>query len=78
MQSRSTNKGKSAALDASNGFVNGAPVAANPKAAADNIGQDNVSSMQAFQGSRLLHAAGKYFGCLGDELICTNAAKWEN
>jgi hypothetical protein len=46
-------------LDAGNGFAGGVtPAAANPMPAADNGDQGNVSTMQAFQGSRILHLAG--------------------
>src|SRR5205823_5601490 len=47
--------GEALKLDASNGFGAGAPAQANPGAAWGNVGQGNVSSMQAFQGSRVLH-----------------------
>jgi outer membrane protein assembly factor BamB len=67
-------KGKASKLDAANGFGGGvAPAAANAGAASSNIGQDNVSTLQAFQGSRLLHMDGRNFNCMGDELICTSA-----
>lgn len=59
-------------LDAANGFAGGAPVQANPGAAKGNIGQSNVSSMQAFQGSRVLHMAGMNFSCMGDAVVCND------
>ena len=59
-------------LDAGNGFAAGAPAAANPEAAKGNIGQTNVSSMQAFQGSRVLHMGGKNFSCMGDAVVCND------
>jgi outer membrane protein assembly factor BamB len=60
-------------LDAGNGFAGGAaPAAANPMPAADNVGQGNVSTMQAFQGSRILHLAGNNINCMGDEVVCTD------
>src|SRR5262249_27381903 len=59
-------------LDAGNGFGGGAPAAANPDAAKGNIGQANVSTMQSFQGSRILHWADRNFNCMGDEIICTD------
>lgn len=61
-----------AALDAGNGFGGGAPGAANPNAAKDNIGYANVSSMQAFQGSRVLHMGGKNYSCMGDAIVCND------
>ena len=63
---------KGLALDAGNGFGGGAPAAANPKAAKANIGQGNVSTMQAFQGSRILNCNGANYNCMGDELCSTD------
>jgi outer membrane protein assembly factor BamB len=71
-QGRSAQKVAGNQLDAGNGFAGGAPAAANPTAALFNIGQDNVSTMQAFQGSRLLHINNRNFNCMGDEVICTD------
>jgi outer membrane protein assembly factor BamB len=59
-------------LDAGNGFAAGAPQSANPYAALGNIGQGNVCTMQAFQGSRILHLDGKNVNCMGDEVVCTD------
>jgi outer membrane protein assembly factor BamB len=64
----------SKALDAGNGFAGGAPAAANPTAAFANIGQSNVSSMQAFQGSRILCYRDNNFNCMGDEIVCSDPA----
>lgn len=68
------------ALDASNGFGGGAPAAANPKAAEDNIGQGNVCTLQAYQGSRTLCARDWNINTMGDEVVCTDPktgkAKW--
>jgi Ca-activated chloride channel family protein len=60
------------ALDAGNGFGAGAPAAANPTAAQGNVGQYNVSSMQAFQGSRILNFKDANYNCMGDELLSTD------
>jgi outer membrane protein assembly factor BamB len=62
-----------AALDASNGFTAGAPPAADAKMASANIGQANVSTMQAFQGSRPLAFGDAVFNCMGDEIVCTDS-----
>jgi outer membrane protein assembly factor BamB len=59
-------------LDAGNGFGGGAPMQANPAAAFGNVGYGNVSSMQAFQGSRVLHQGGKNYSCMGDQVVCTD------
>jgi outer membrane protein assembly factor BamB len=63
---------KSKDLDAGNGFGAGAPPTANPQAALMNIGQGNVSSMQAFQGSRILNYNNANYNCMGDELCNTD------
>lgn len=72
VQRLSKQKAAGMQLDAANGFAGGAPGQANPLAAAMNVGQDNVSTMQAFQGSRMLHFAGKNFNCMGDEVVSTD------
>jgi outer membrane protein assembly factor BamB len=59
-------------LDAGNGFAGGAPAQANPQAATDNVGYGNVSSMQSFQGSRVLHMSGKNYNCMGDSIVCND------
>ena len=72
VQDESEYKALGKSLDAGNGFGNGAPLAANAMVAYENIGQSNVSTLQAFQGSRLLHHEGKNFNTMGDEIFCTN------
>jgi outer membrane protein assembly factor BamB len=59
-------------LDAGNGFGGGAPMQANPGAAWTNVGYGNVSSMQAFQGSRVLHMGGNNYSCMGDQVVCSD------
>ncbi len=61
-----------AKLDAGNGFGGGAPAAANPTAGYANVGQGNVSTMQAFQGSRVLHMNGRNFNTMGDHVVCND------
>jgi outer membrane protein assembly factor BamB len=81
VQSQSKLKGKAAGLDAGNGFAGGAPENSNWKAAHDNIGQSNVSTLQAFQGSRSLYMNGDLYNTMGDELVCTNkdgTLKWKH
>jgi outer membrane protein assembly factor BamB len=65
-------------LDAGNGFGGGAPAAANPQAAVMNIGQTNVSTMQAFQGARILNYDGRNYNCMGDEFVCTDPRSGKN
>jgi outer membrane protein assembly factor BamB len=72
VQAKSSLKVLGGTLDAGNGFAGGAPAAANPTAALSNVGQGNVSTMQAFQGSRLLNFDGANFNCMGDEVVCTD------
>jgi outer membrane protein assembly factor BamB len=59
--------------DAANGFGGGAPLAAAPDAAYMNIGQNSVSSMQAFQGSRVLHLGARNVNTMGDEILATDS-----
>lgn len=68
-QSEFSNKSKS--LDAGNGFSS-APLASGYTKAYSNIGQGSVSSMQSFQGSRILNYHNKNYNTMGDELICTD------
>jgi outer membrane protein assembly factor BamB len=81
VQRRSAMAAKGKSLDASNGFGGGAPASANADAAERNVGQASVSTMQAFQGSRILHARGHNISSMGDEVICTDAdtgkEKWK-
>jgi len=58
--------------DAANGFTVGAPAAAQPTLAMANIGVASVSSMQAFQGSRIAHFAGLNYNTMGNEVVCTD------
>ncbi|MBW2277216.1 MAG: PQQ-binding-like beta-propeller repeat protein, partial [Deltaproteobacteria bacterium] len=73
VQERADYKAESQSNDAANGFGGGAPPAANSQAAAGNIGQGNVSSMQAFQGSRILNRGADNYATMGDEVVCTDA-----
>jgi outer membrane protein assembly factor BamB len=72
VQRRNAHAQVALALDAGNGFANGAPVAANAAVAWKNVGKGNVSSMQAFQGSRVLHLGGKNYSCMGDAIVCND------
>jgi outer membrane protein assembly factor BamB len=72
VQAQAPLKAQGQALDAGNGFAGGAPAAANAPAATKNIGQSNVSTLQAFQGSRILYYNDRNFNCMGDEVACTD------
>ncbi len=74
VQSHSALKDGSVKLDAGNGFGAGAPASANAPAAYANIGQSNVSSLQGFQGSRILNYRGNNFNSMGDEIVSTDPA----
>ena len=72
VQSKSALKSAALSYDAGNGFAGGAPANSGWEAASFNIGQSNVSSLQAFQGSRVLHHQGNNYATMGDELVCTH------
>ncbi|MEJ2157950.1 MAG: PQQ-binding-like beta-propeller repeat protein [Desulfobacteraceae bacterium] len=68
-------------LDAGNGFSS-APQASGYQKAYKNVGQGSVSSMQSFQGSRILNYQKKNYSTMGDELVCTDSKSgkvvWKN
>lgn len=74
VQDASDLKKDASSYDAGNGFGTGAPASAGAVGAKANVGQSNVSSLQAFQGSRVLHRKGKNYATMGDELISTDPA----
>ncbi|HEX5062525.1 MAG TPA: PQQ-binding-like beta-propeller repeat protein, partial [Kofleriaceae bacterium] len=59
--------------DAANGFSGGAPASAAADYAFESVGVESVSSMQSFQGSRVLRFADKSVNTMGDEVIATDA-----
>lgn len=73
VQNASGLKAQAMEYDAGNGFGDGAPANSGWEAASDNIGQSNVSSLQAYQGSRVLHHNGYNYSTMGDEIVCTSA-----
>lgn len=72
VQSHSKMAEESLLMDAGNGFGSGAPSSANADRAYGIVGQTNVSSLQAFQGSRVLNYKGWNYNTMGNELICSN------
>lgn len=72
-QAASAYAGKSKEDDAANGFGGGAPASAAANFAEDSVGVGSVSSMQSFQGSRVLRMADKSVNTMGDEVIATDA-----
>jgi outer membrane protein assembly factor BamB len=73
VQKASKLAGDSSKLDAQNGFGSGAPESAAAHKALANIGQGSVSSLQTFQGSRLLRMGELQMNVMGDEVVCTTA-----
>jgi outer membrane protein assembly factor BamB len=59
--------------DAANGFSGGAPASAGAEGAYDNVGVGSVSSMQSFQGSRIVKLRDKIVNTMGDEVFATDA-----
>lgn len=72
VQDKSGLKTISMSNDAGNGFAGGAPASSGAYVAQMNIGQSNVSSLQSFQGSRILSYKGKNYNTMGDEIVCTD------
>jgi Ca-activated chloride channel homolog len=72
VQARTELKEAGKALDTANGFAGGAPTSANAPVAEANIGQGSVSTLQTFQGSRLLNFADRNFNTMGDEVVCSD------
>ena len=72
VQARSSLASKGAQLDSANGFSGGAPASANAEVAALLIGQANVSTLQSFQGSRMLSFRGANITTMGDEVVATD------
>jgi outer membrane protein assembly factor BamB len=72
VQANSQLKTTSMSYDAGNGFAGGAPASSGAYIAEENIGQSNVSSLQSFQGSRILSYKGKNYNTMGDEIVCTD------
>jgi outer membrane protein assembly factor BamB len=73
VQKQSAQNKKAKEDDAANGFGGGAPVSAAADYAFESVGIESVSSMQSFQGSRVLRFADKSVNTMGDEVIATDA-----
>lgn len=73
VQARSSYSEQAKNYDAGNGFGSGAPATSGWQAAAANVGQVSVSSLQAFQGSRMLAYHKWHYASMGNELVCTDA-----
>lgn len=79
---RGTDFAKTAAVnDSGNGFSS-VPSTAGAAGALGTVGVGNVSTMQRFQGSRVLVAAGMVFSTMGDEVVAvdgeTGETKWKH
>jgi hypothetical protein len=73
VQAKSAHAQMSKDNDAANGFGGGAPAAAAPMLAEGQVGVASVSSMQGFQGSRVLRLADKNINTMGDEVVATSS-----
>jgi Ca-activated chloride channel homolog len=73
VQAKSAHQKASDDNDAHNGFSGGAPASAGGQYAADSVGVANVSSMQGWQGSRVVHLRDRNVNTMGDEVIATDA-----
>ncbi|HEU0032825.1 MAG TPA: PQQ-binding-like beta-propeller repeat protein [Kofleriaceae bacterium] len=62
--------------DSENGFSS-VPSAANAGVAAQTVGLANVSTLQRFQGSRVLVAGGMVYSTMGDEVIAIDSESGE-
>jgi Ca-activated chloride channel family protein len=72
VQTRSLLKATASSHDAGNGFTSGAPANSGWQKAASNVGASNVSTLQAFVGSRILPYQNRNYNVMGDELLCTH------
>ncbi|HUH02429.1 MAG TPA: PQQ-binding-like beta-propeller repeat protein [Kofleriaceae bacterium] len=61
--------------DTANGFGAGAPATAKAGLALDIVGQGSVSTLQAFQGSRVLAFGNSNIITMGDEVVATDARR---
>jgi outer membrane protein assembly factor BamB len=73
VQEGSTHAAESSSQDAANGFSGGAPASAAAHYAQDSVGISSVSSMQNFQGSRVVKLRDRSVNTMGDEVIATDA-----
>ena len=73
VQRESSHAKKGKDEDSANGFGGGAPSSAKADFAEEIVGQGSVSTMQAFQGSRILHLGDSNVNTMGDEVVGTNA-----
>lgn len=71
-QAASTYSQQAKTADSGNGFGGGAPASANASQAEQNVGVASVSSMQGFQGSRVLQMGKRNVNTMGDEVIATD------
>ena len=73
VQQRSMHSEKSTVEDASNGFSGEAPAAAAAGHAQEIVGVGRVSSMQGFQGSRIVKLRDRSVNTMGDEVVATDS-----
>jgi outer membrane protein assembly factor BamB len=73
VQGKSAHAAEAQSQDAANGFSGGAPASANAKVAFDMVGVTSVSSMQNFQGSRIVKLKDRSVNTMGDEVLATDS-----
>ena len=73
VQGSTAQAAKAASEDAGNGFSGGAPASSSYEFADEQVGATNVSTMQNFQGSRIVKMADRNINTMGDEVIATNS-----
>jgi len=77
VQQRSAMASEGKVLDAGNGFGGGAPASAAAHKALATVGQGSVSTLQGYQGSRILNVGGTNINTMGDEVVATVARTGE-
>ena len=77
VQEHSELKAGATADDAANGFSS-VPATSGYAKANENIGQGNVSTLQAFYGSRILNFDARQYSTMGEELICVDPETGKN
>ena len=73
VQASSEYSANAKSADAGNGFGGGAPASSGASYAFDNVGVGSVSSMQGFQGSRIVKLRDKNVNTMGDEVLATDS-----
>jgi outer membrane protein assembly factor BamB len=73
VQATSSQAAKGKAEDSGNGFSGGAPANSGYQFADELFGQASVSTMQSFQGSRIVKMKDRNINTMGDEVVATDS-----